>query len=85
MLAKDTLVMRSFPQKIQSFPYIKLLEMILEKGAHDLNIELLNDIDYSEISTFFFNEQLQSSSIYDLIATNLIKEIKETDLQKIYE
>ncbi len=85
MLSQDTLVMRSFPQKIQNFPYISLLEHFIREETEALTKNCIDNLLLTDVSVGTFNNELDSSSFYDLVNEGILKEIKESDLQKLYE
>ncbi len=83
-LTNDTVVIRAFPEELQSQPYVQLANLILKQ-----NISSLAQIDYSELSfTEYSSKQilnlLEKYSQVKLLEHNIIKPLSEKKLYKLY-
>lgn len=83
-LDSNTLVIRSFPKELQSFPYLKIAEYIIENKFSSKQQINFNNFIFDDYSEAFLNGILNKHSISSLINKQILVEISEKDLAKLY-
>ncbi len=84
-LTKETLVIRSFSEKLQNFPYVKLFQKIVDEefsSVMDLNLKNIPKVETQEFSYF---KKLDELNLVNLLNEKIIIELKESHLTSLYE
>lgn len=85
ILDGNTLMIRSFPEELKNYPYIKLVEYIIKKNVNHTNEIQLKDLEPSDFKRSELKDYLRSSPLSILIQEKDIIPIDEDVLEKLYE
>lgn len=82
----QTVVLRTFPKELQSYPYIDIAKRLLsiDLSKHKVKDITLNDMKLNELSNNKIIGILKESKIVDLLSKNILKKFSEDVLKKIH-
>jgi DNA mismatch repair protein MutL len=86
---KETFLLRSFPKAFQHYPYLKLVEQIInnpdfsqKNGVEQLE---LKEFNFNSISDHYTLDRIDGIANTVLLENNILKTINELDLKALYE
>lgn len=88
LINKNSILLRSFPKSFQNYPYILILETLLNKN--DLGKENIVNFDFSKDGLSYFDdhyiaELVLKLNLSQLLSHKILIPITEKDLSKLYE